>query len=1229
MTERHLVPTLTGLSAACLLALATGCGDDTVEPPPPPTPVPTTVTISPASATLQSLGETALLTAEVRDQNGQAMANAAVAWTSSDPSVATVAASGLVTAVANGAATVTATAGSASGTATVTVDQVVAAVAVNPPADTLLAFGDTLRLSADALDANGNTVAGAEFVWASGDTLVAVVDQQGLVTGGTAGEVEVTATSADMTGRAQLAVLVPTPTTVAIEPDTVGLNALGQTVRLAAEVRDRAGRAMEGVAVSWSTGDTLVATVDATGLVTAAGNGTTTVAATADSVSGQAAVTVMQSAGSVVLSPTTDTIAPGDTLRLAASAFDGNGHVIDATEFDWSSSDVSVARVDESGLVTALSEGRTTVTAVAGDVRGTAEIRVENPDRAALVALYNATDGPNWVDNTNWLTDAPLGEWYGVSTGRSGRVVRIDLRGEWDWEAEQPIPHGLRGPIPPELGDLARLEILELGNNALWGPIPPQLGSLTNLRWLHLGGNNLEGRIPPELGRLANLEDLGLWFSGVEGPIPPELGELVNLRDLSLGWNALVGPIPPELASLTKLVSLDLAGNDLVGRIPAWIGNLANLAYLRLDRNDLSGPVPPELGLLNRLESLWLHGNPQLSGPFPKALVNLPLDAFTWACGTRAVCAPGTSEFVNWLDGIEWTFDGPFCNASDQGVLSNLFDATGGRQWTESAGWLGGPALEEWHGVRTDSSGSVTALDLSENGLSGGLPDDIAELTQLTRLRIDGNALSGRLPLSLTSLALDEFDYAGTELCVPADDSFQAWLDRIPSVKGTGTQCAPLTDRDRLVAVYEATGGPEWARDHNWLTRAPLGNWHGVEVDDRGRVVGLSLRGNGLSGVIPPEIAGLASLRSLRLSWGDLSGRIPEELGDLANLEHLDVTGNELEGTIPPELGRLSGLHTLSLGRNHLSGLIPEELGDLANLEHLDLGRNDLAGAIPSALGRLSGLRALFLPENDLSGPLPRALGRLGRLMWLDLAGNGLSGVTPQELGDLAKLESLELARNRLAGRIPPELGDLTNVRRLSLSENELSGAIPPELGSLTSLESIYLSENELSGPLPPQFGGLSRLRTLDLKGNPALSGALPASVTELRLESLQAGDTDLCMPREPAFETWLATVPTNWIALCGAPWPTSCRRCSREHIRFRLWPAEGPCCASSSRRPGRRTRRSLRFAPASTCRGRSGMWWTCRAPPAPSLPRSWKATSRSPPTPRFRAGSCGRVWRW
>ena len=455
-----------------------------------------------------------------------------------------------------------------------------------------------------------------------------------------------------------------------------------------------------------------------------------------------------------------------------------------------------------------------------------------------------------------------------------------------------------------------------------------------------------------------------------------------------------------------------------------------------------------------------------------------------------------------------WT--GPFCNASDQAVLSNLFELTSGDRWTASAGWLGGPALEQWQGVQTDRLGRVTALDLSDNGLAGPLPGDIADLDRLGRLRIDGNALVGRLPLSLTDLYLDEFHYGGTELCAPADDAFRAWLNGIGSLDRTGTECGPSTDRDMLTALYEATGGPNWVNGRNWVTGAQLRHWHGVEVDGQDRVVGLRLANNGLS------------------------GPIPRELGGLASLEWLDLYGNDLAGGIPQELGGLANLRVLSLSRNDLSGLIPRELGSLSNLKWLNLQWNNLSGAIPRELGGLPNLESLFLSGNDLSGAIPQELGGLANLERLDLYGNDLSGTIPRELGSLSNLRVLSLSRNALSGTIPWELGGLSNLQYLSMAENGLTGRIPRGLGGLSNLRSLYLSGNELTGPVPPEFGGLAALRALQLAHNRQVAGAIPAGLKELRLESLQAAGTDLCVPVEPSFQAWLVNIPDRRITLCG-----------------------------------------------------------------------------------------------
>ena len=390
--------------AATAIAVLFGtlsCGDSGTEPGPQSS-VATTVLVSPATAALTALDETVQLTAEVRDQNGHVMTGAAVAWTSSDASVAAVDASGQVTAAANGSATITATVGSASGTAAATVAQVVSAVAVSPAADTLLAFGDTLRLTAEATDANGHAVAASEFSWASSDTLVAGVDASGQVTAASNGSATVTATAGSASGSAAVTV-AQVVSAVYVSPAADTLLAFGDTLRLVAEATDANGHAVAASEFSWASSDTLVAGVDASGQVTAASNGSATVTATAGSASGSAAVTVAQVVSAVYVSPAADTLlAFGDTLRLVAEATDANGHAVAASEFSWASSDTLVAGVDASGLVESFGKGAAVVTATASEVTGAAELRVVGTAPPTITYLDGA--GNPATDNSS-ITD--------------------------------------------------------------------------------------------------------------------------------------------------------------------------------------------------------------------------------------------------------------------------------------------------------------------------------------------------------------------------------------------------------------------------------------------------------------------------------------------------------------------------------------------------------------------------------------------------------------------------------------------------------------------------------------------------------------------------------------------------------------------------------------------------------------------------------------------------------
>ena len=388
--------TLIRLSALlAVVALAKGCGDgESPSAPPMPEPArPRTVTVSPATTELTVLGATVQLSAEVRDQNDRVMAGATVTWTSSANSVATVDAAGLVRAVGNGTATITASAGSASGSAAVTVAVGVASapdLVVGSPSvsNSSPVTGASFTLSATVRNQGDGSSAATTLRYyrsinnriTTGDTEVDTDAVSALSASGTSAEsigltapsspgtyyygvcVDAVTGESDTSNNCSSAVTVTVgvpppeparPTTVTVSPATTELTVLGATVQLSAEVRDQNDRVMAGATVTWTSSASSVATVDAGGLVRAVGNGTATITASAGSASGSAAVTVAvgvpPAPDLVVGSPSVSNSSPdaGASFTLSATVRNqGDGSSAATTLRYYRSTDAAISGTD-------------------------------------------------------------------------------------------------------------------------------------------------------------------------------------------------------------------------------------------------------------------------------------------------------------------------------------------------------------------------------------------------------------------------------------------------------------------------------------------------------------------------------------------------------------------------------------------------------------------------------------------------------------------------------------------------------------------------------------------------------------------------------------------------------------------------------------------------------------------------------------------------------------------
>ena len=775
-------------------------------------------------------------------------------------------------------------------------------------------------------------------------------------------------------------------------------------------------------------------------------------------------------------------------------------------------------------------------------------------DAAILLAARDRLAGQGEL---NWSAGRSIAEWQGVTLAadESQGVIGLDLTGA-----------GLTGQIPRQLGELAVLQTLNLGDNRLTGAVPPELAQLTDLQELNLENNLLTGVLPPALltkrRQLVVTGSAGNQFVGpaqLEQPAPTQptsslagarcrpaatidmelladCGTLLALRDAlagagTLNWDAALPIAAWRGVTIggepARVVALDLPASGLTGRIPAELGKLTSLRRIVLSDNALTGAIPRELGELARLAELRLEGN-ALIGAVPPAV---------------AIAADPDRR-------------------AERSVTP----------WRANA-------------ARTMGAGELAA---SEPGQE--------------------NVFATPYPAALRNIV---------------DHDLPPACPNVPSMNtGLLRDCESLlASRDALAGTAtlnwsEATPMAAWQGVR--LSGDPL------------RVTALELAAAGLNGRLPSALGSLERLETLRLDGNRLIGPIPPQLGDLKRLENLALAQNQLTGHIPPALGALPRLASLALGHNDFHAPVPPALraveqhdldievfcpasgGDapslfsdcqtLLSVRDALAGRGALNWRRTAPLGAWAGVRlggdplrvqALELAGKGLDGRLPAALGNLDALLKLDLSGNALRGELPAELAKLARLDELRLADNRLSGAMPaalealnlrvlrlagnllaapppslrqlpdtdfgrgprcigvppsnPELaedcwrllslrdelapgGELNwsweqpidqwqgvrlsgappRVTALNLRDLGLRGRLPAGLGDLSHLALINLSFNELTGPIPAELGKLRRLAVLNLRGN-RLAGPIPAELGQLpRLETLTLSENRL-----------------------------------------------------------------------------------------------------------------------
>ncbi|XP_062201766.1 receptor kinase-like protein Xa21 [Phragmites australis] len=514
--------------------------------------------------------------------------------------------------------------------------------------------------------------------------------------------------------------------------------------------------------------------------------------------------------------------------------------------------------------------------------------------------------------------------------------------------------------MPPELGQLGRLQYVNLSSNALSGVIPAEVASCSGLRVFALMNNSFDGGIPAFLfnssliqvidlrmnnlyGTIphllpyssSSLEFLGLTENSLSGEIPSSLGNLSSLASLLAAENHLTGGIPDSLAMLSNMHRFDLSYNNLSGTVPNTIYNFSLLTYLGLGNNGFVGKLPSSMGItLPNIQKLIMSVN-KFEGEIPKSLANATNLVYIYlARNSFSGVIPSLGTLPNLQRVI--LFENRRLEAGDWTFLSSLTNCTQLSHLTLDGNSLQGDLPRSVANL----SRNLEYLVLGSNHITGTIPSVIGDLVELSILYLDNNMLTGPIPASIGKI----------RNLFALNLSKNRFYGKVPTSLG---------NLDQLTELY--------------------------------------LQENNLSGIIPADLAGCKKLLALNLSSNTLCGPIPEELfGKLNQLSlGLDLSNNQLTHSIPYEIGNLINLGSLNISNNNISGQIPPTLGSCVLLQALRLEGNFLEGQIPPSLAELKGIKEMDFSQNSLSGEIPEFFELFDSLQYLNLSFNNLDGPIP------------------------------------------------------------------------------------------------------------------------------------------------------------------------------------------------------------------------------------------